>query len=137
MSILVDVKVEIAEVFRRASLQRESEGLFGVRQQLAEPAILLQMPFAAHGVVTRRMALGIDENPRPPPCRTRACTGIVRGKTAIKIDRPSDIGPVGVLAGTAENIDEVFHQSAYSCTGHALLNLEADLGIAFMRLVRR
>ena len=83
------------------------------------------------------MTLNVDESPSPPPCRTRAGTGIVLGKAAIKIDRPSDIGSIGVLAGTAENIDEVFHRPVYCCTGHRLIVLEADLGIAFMRLIRR
>jgi len=67
------------------------------------------MPLAAHSLAPRRMSLYIEQSPKPPTCRSRAFTGIVLGETPIKIDRPSDIGLVGVLARTAKNIDKAFH----------------------------
>lgn len=59
------------------------------------------------------------------------------GKMTIKIDRPSDMGPIGVLVGTAENIDEAFHRAGYGCTDPGLTALDVDRGIAFIRFVRR
>jgi hypothetical protein len=88
------------------------------------------MPLAAHGLAPRRISLNIEQSPRPPPCRTRAFTGIVIGKAPVEIVRPSDIGPVDGLAGTAENIDEAFDRAVVGYADRGLIAFDHGLGIA-------
>src|SRR6267142_2782649 len=97
-------------------------------QRLAEPAIPFQMPLAAHGFVPRRIALDIDESPGSPARRTCARAGIVLGKTPVEIERPSDIGPVRVLAGTAENIHEAFHRAVFAGADRGLNAWHRSIG---------
>src|SRR5882672_6232464 len=108
---------------RSASLRR-------MGQRFAEPAVALQMPLAAHGFAPRRIALDIDERPGSPAGRTRAFTGIVRGKTPLEIERPSDIGPGCGLAGTAEHIHEAFHRAVFSGANRGLIPWHRSIGQA-------
>ncbi len=78
----------------------------GGQQFLPKLPVALQMPFAAHRLLARIEALGMQQHPHPAARRAGALPGIVLRETAIEIERPADIGDRPARRFGAEDIDE-------------------------------
>jgi hypothetical protein len=81
----------------------------GCPQRGAEFSIALDVPLTAHRIAFALAALGIEQNPFPPPGRLGARSRIVLLETPIEIRRPADICPVIASAPASQNINEEGH----------------------------
>src|SRR5579871_3265054 len=76
-----------------------------LRQHLAELAVALEIPLAAHGLAAIGEAFDMQHDPKPPAGRARAGAGIMAREPLIEVDGPADIGPIAAFPHAAEDID--------------------------------
>ena len=73
---------------------------------LAEFAVALEMPFAAHGIAAVGALFRIEQHPGPPACRARALAGVMRGEAPGDVVGPADISEMTRNPGAAEDVNE-------------------------------
>ncbi len=99
---------------RRLSARYETFGverrhLRGQSEAPAQSPVALEIPLPAHRLFARGPRFGIKKRPGASSCRTRAFAGIVLGETALKIKRPTYIGPVAARSVAPKNVDKCHH----------------------------
>src|SRR5579883_3341934 len=76
------------------------------RQLGAELAIVLEVPFPAHGFRAAWRSFGIKQDPMTTARRARSGAAIVLRQAPLKIGGPPDIGSRTTVSHTADQIDE-------------------------------
>ena len=79
------------------------------RKTPSQGAVVLEMPFAAHGLDAGGPSLRVDQGPHTAACRFCADAGIVLGQATLEIERPPDIRAVSTGGPAAKDIDKPGH----------------------------
>src|SRR4029079_1066548 len=80
-----------------------------LREQLAEFAIALEIPLAAHRLPAGAQPLDVQQHPSSPARGSGAAAGVVLSETPLDVGGPADIGQIPVFGAAPEDIDEAWH----------------------------